>query len=80
LPLGRQASWTPQEAIAKIQNMPFTVDELVWNASYNRYLGRLEVTLVRRVRLMYPPRDERWTWLWYVYEDTAEIESPFKRP
>ena len=24
---------------------------------------------------MYPHRDDSWTWLWYVYEDTAEIEG-----
>ena len=59
--------------------MPFTGDELVWYASYNRYLGRLEVTFLHRVWLMCPPWDDRLTWLFYLYEDTAEIESPLKR-
>lgn len=78
-PVGPGPSWTPQEAIGKIDKMPFTVNEVAWNASFNGNFGRWEVTQVRRVRILFPAREERRTWRWYVYEATGEVEGPFKQ-
>jgi hypothetical protein len=75
---------TPQEAIDMIEIFPFpfppSEDEVGWNASYNRYFGRWEVTMVRRARGLYTSRDRRLTSLWYVTEKTGEIEGPFMQP
>lgn len=71
-------SWAPQEAIAAIETTPLATGDLSWNAEFDRYLGRWQVTLIYNVRKMYPPRDERQTLLWYVYEDTGEVEGPFQ--
>lgn len=71
-------SWRPQQAIEMIEKPPISAGELAWNAEFDRYLGRWRVTLVYSVRKMYPPRKERRTLLWYVYEDTSKVEGPFK--
>ena len=71
-------SWTPQEAIGAIETTPLAAGDPSWNAEYDRYLGRWQVTLIYNIRQMYPPRDERQTLLWYVYEDTGEVEGPFQ--
>jgi hypothetical protein len=71
-------SWTPQEAIGAIENTPLAAGELSWNAEFDPYLGRWQVTLIYNIRRMYPPRDERQSLLWYVYEDTGEVEGPFQ--
>ena len=52
--------------------------EQAWNAEFDRYSGRWQLTLVYNVRQLYPPRDERRTLRWYVYEDTGEVEGPLK--
>jgi hypothetical protein len=71
-------SWTPQAAIAAIDTLPFTVGDRSWNAEFDPYQGRWEVTLIYTTRNVYPPRDERKTILWYVYEDTGEVQGPFQ--
>ena len=71
-------SWTAQQAIEKIQELPLSTGELAWNAEFDRYSGRWQLTLVYDVRQLYPPRDERRTLRWYVSEDTGEVEGPLK--
>ena len=71
-------AWTPQQAIEAIDTSPLSTGDLAWNAEFDRYQGRWRVTLLYRVRKMYPPRDERQTLIWYVYEDTGQVEGPFR--
>jgi hypothetical protein len=70
--------WTAQQAIEKIEELPLSAGEQAWNAEFDRYSGRWQLTLVYSVRQLYPPRDERRTLRWYVYEDTGEVEGPLK--
>lgn len=71
-------SWTAQQAIEKIEQLPLSTGKPAWNAEFDRYSGRWQLTLVYEVRKLYPPRDERRTLRWYVYEDTGEVEGPLK--
>ena len=79
VPLGTPGpgpSWTPQEAITVIEDKPRFVRDAAWNAEFDPYLARWRVSLIYQVRLLYPPRDERRTMIWHVYEDTGRIEGP----
>jgi hypothetical protein len=71
-------NWTAQQAIEKIEELPFSAGDRAWNAEFDRYSGRWRLTLVYDVRMLYPPRDERRTLQWYVYENTGEVEGPLK--
>ena len=73
---GPGPSWTPQEAIAVIEDQPRFAKDAAWNAEFDPYLGSWRVTLIYQVRLLYPPKDERRTMIWYVYEDTGRVEGP----
>jgi hypothetical protein len=71
-------NWTAQQAIEKIEELPLATGEPSWNAEFDRFSGRWQLTLVYDVRKLYPPRDERRTLRWYVYEDTGEVAGPLK--
>jgi len=73
---GPGPSWTPQEAIAVIEDKPRFAKDVAWNAEFDPYLGSWRVSMIYQVRLLYPPRDERRTVMWYVYEDTGRVEGP----
>jgi hypothetical protein len=70
--------WTAQQAIKKIEELPLSTGDLSWNAEFDRYWGRWQLILVYDVRQLYPPRDERRTLRWYVYEDTGEVDGPLR--
>ena len=74
---GPGPSWTPQEAIAVIEDKPRFAKDAAWNAEFDPYLGSWRVSLIYQVRLLYPPRDERRAMIWHVYEDTGLVEGPF---
>lgn len=73
---GPGPTWTPQEAIAVIEDKPRFVKDAAWNAEFDPYLARWTVSLIYEVRLLYPARDARKTIAWHVYEDTGRVEGP----
>ena len=82
-PPGPGPTWKPQEAINAVQSTPGRVEtvsisntDVAWNAEFDPYEGRWRVTAIYKVQALYPPRVERKSIHWYVYEDTALIEGP----
>ena len=74
---GPGPSWTPQEVIGQIGELPRSFDkDAGWNAEFDPYQGRWRVELIYQVRMMFPPRDDRREVAWYVYEETGEVVGP----
>ncbi|MFQ6027828.1 MAG: hypothetical protein ACE5Q6_10090 [Dehalococcoidia bacterium] len=82
-PPGPGPTWQPQEAIHAVESTPGRVEavaysgkDVAWNAEFDPYAGRWRVTAIYRVQALYPPRVERKSIYWYVYEDTGLIDGP----
>ncbi len=74
---GPGPSWSPQEAIEQIGQLPRFFDkDAGWNAAFDPYQGRWRVELVYQVRKFYPPGEETRRVAWHVYEETGEVVGP----